>query len=118
MFFLEMILADKLIRKSSFSHWNHRLRPALINSGLKTLWEPDSDLLLWILSIGAIIADDDEEFSWFADLAGKAMGTLVIESEHELKEMLSSVFYLEKIQHAETAKLYQRVTDLQRDLRP
>lgn len=82
----------------------------LKRSGLQSLWYPHSGLLLWITTIGAFMADDESEYSWFATMTAKVAGYLQIDTELQLENLLQGFLYFDDIQHEKVTDLFPKLS--------
>ena len=85
--------------------YNLHLRGVLERSGLQSLWYPHSALLLWIATIGALMADSEEEYTWFGTLSAKVASYLQVTDEGDLKDVLRGFLYMDELQHEDLSKL-------------
>ena len=104
LFWIAMYLADP-VRRRIVAPFNSLLRQTLERSGLQSLWYPHSALLLWIVTAGAFIAKEGDEYDWFATMAAKVATYLQVTKIADLKTVLQGFFYIDSIQHQVLAKL-------------
>jgi hypothetical protein len=107
LFWIALYLADP-IRRKLVAPFNSLLRQTLERSGLQSLWYPHSALLLWIVTIGAFIANNGDEYDWFATMAAKVATYLQVTKIADLKTVLQGFFYIDSIQHQVLAKLVRQ----------
>jgi hypothetical protein len=107
LFWVALYLADP-IRTELVAPFNPLLRQTLERSGLQSLWYPHSALLLWIVTIGAFIAKNGDEYDWFATMAAKVATYLQVTKIADLKTVLQGFFYIDSIQHQLLAKLVRQ----------
>ena len=104
LFWVALYLADP-VRKMIMAPFNFLLRQTLERSGLQSLWYPHSALLFWIVTTGAFIAKEGDEYDWFATMAAKVATYLELKKEADVKRVLQEFFYIDTVQHTVLAKL-------------
>jgi hypothetical protein len=107
LFWIAMYLADP-VRRKIVAPFNSFLRQTLERSGLQSLWYPHSALLLWIVTIGAFVAEKGDEYDWFATMVAKVATYLQVTKIADLKTVLQGFFYIDSIQHQVLAKLVEQ----------
>lgn len=74
-----------------------RLRIALMQTNLQFCWDNLSELLLWVLFIGATVAQRGSTRSWFLAMSKTVCSYLQKSSWHGVKEILSKYLWSDRI---------------------
>ncbi|KIW62442.1 hypothetical protein PV04_10615 [Phialophora macrospora] len=74
-----------------------QLKTALQGSDLKGLWGPHFELLTWVLMLGAFISAGQRERPWYVVTLAKVSKELKLKDWGELRELLLTFFYLDRI---------------------
>ncbi|KIV79585.1 hypothetical protein PV11_07136 [Exophiala sideris] len=69
------------------------LRQKLDLTDIDFLWAPHTDCLLWVVVLGGICADKDDDLQWYLDIARRAATQLGLSSTTELEELFSELLY-------------------------
>jgi hypothetical protein len=91
-----------------------RLESAL-NCTTRAEWQPCPDLLLWILSIGAISAEGSAESAWFVHQSSLACAEFNIDSAEALLERLSLCGWVNYKLDESVCHLWNRIVHLRLD---
>lgn len=71
-----------------------QIKEALGNTDLLSMWNSNSDLLLWVLFIGAFISRWQDEWGWFVGHIRNAVRASCTQTLEELEELLLGFFYI------------------------
>ncbi|KAL6245035.1 hypothetical protein RBB50_007810 [Rhinocladiella similis] len=71
----------------------HSLRQSLEGNDIETLWAPHTDCLLWVVVLGGICTDNDDDLQWFLNLSKAATAELGLNSPEELEDVLFQLLY-------------------------
>jgi hypothetical protein len=95
------------------THHLRRIIPALISALGKTeldvFWSPFADLLLWVLCMGAFVAETTEMEPWFVEWMAKTASFLLIAEWEEVGGLLREFFYLRKVHETAMERIWGRV---------
>ncbi|KAJ8106426.1 hypothetical protein OPT61_g9545 [Boeremia exigua] len=87
------VRTTEALKRPSDVHQLHFVASKRLESALscttRTEWQPCPDLLLWILSVGAISAEGSEESAWFVNQCSLACAEFNIDSADALLDRLS-----------------------------
>lgn len=100
------------IRKVISAKTCNALRVALERRHLKYLWHPHTDLLLWVTSVGALVAGNPDDYVYFAKLAAIAAKALRLDNFVAFEEVLEGFFYLPDMQKAAVETLYSHFSEM------
>lgn len=87
-----LILAPEMGRRAASRSINV-LRQKLEITDLDFLWAPHTDCLLWVVVLGGICADKDDDLQWYLDMARRAAKELGLSSTLQMEELFSELLY-------------------------
>ncbi|KAI1616966.1 hypothetical protein EDD36DRAFT_150889 [Exophiala viscosa] len=87
-----MVISPQLGRRAA-SRSTHLLRQKLELTDIDFLWAPHTDCLLWVVVLGGMCADKDDELQWYLDIARKAARELGLSSTSDMEELFSELLF-------------------------
>jgi hypothetical protein len=88
---------------------SNRLRIALMQTKLQSCWDNLSELLLWVLFIGATVAQRGPTRSWLLVVSKMVCSYLQKLSWHDVKEILSKYLWSDRILEGRGRRLWLEV---------
>lgn len=73
-----------------------QLKESLERTEMSSLWAPNFDLLLWVLIIGAHIANGQEEYPWLIAHISKLVKILQLQAVDQIEQMLLGFYYFQR----------------------
>lgn len=80
-----------------FRRLSGMVKTALVESGTPASWHSSPELLLWILVLGGIAAQNTEERPWFINTINGAAGMAAVSSWEELKQVMTTVMWMDSV---------------------
>lgn len=80
-----------------FRRLSGMVKTALVESGTPVSWHSSPELLLWILVLGGIAAQNTEERPWFINTINGAAGMAAVSSWEELKQVMTTVMWMDSV---------------------
>jgi len=74
-----------------------QLKAALVQSNPQALWQPNYELFIWVTFLGAYISVGHREHPWFVIYMARVARLQGLESAQDLKAVLQSFFYIDRI---------------------
>jgi hypothetical protein len=86
-----------------------QLKYAFSQTDLNAFWAPFADILLWVLCIGAHLAETTPDEEWFLEHMTRTAEFLLIREWTEVSSLLRGFFYLKRMHEAPLERMWRKV---------